>query len=334
MMGCRCTGRRRYLGALVERICRATRVAASIVRVGAATQPVINLMRDHLLDSPLVFGDETTVQVLKEPGRAAQAKSYMWVQMTQGSGPQGTGPPIRLFGYSPSRSTDAAVKLYAGLREGAVLMTDGYEVYDKIERANRLVHLGCWAHARRYMVDALQALPKNARGPEQPAVQFIELIAKLYAVESRARKLEMDAQQRLHHRQEHSVPVIEAIKALLLAHLHAVVPGSALGKALHYFSSQWPKLVRYVEDARYPIDNNPCENSIRPFVVGRRGWLFSDTVAGANASANLYSLVQTCKANGIDSYRYLSALFIALPNATTVDDYEALLPWRIALPAQ
>lgn len=309
-------------------------MAASIVRVGAATQPVINLMRDHLLDSLLVFGDETTVQVLKEPGRAAQAKSYMWVQMTQGSGPQGTGPPIRLFGYSPSRSTDAAVKMYAGLREGAVLMTDGYEVYDKIEKASGLVHLGCWAHARRYMVDASQALPKNARGPQQPAVQFVDLIAKLYAVESRSRDLEMDAQQRLHERQMHSVPVIEAIEALLLAHLHAVVPGSALGKALHYFSSQWPKLVRYVKDGRYPIDNNPCENSIRPFVVGRKSWLFSDTVAGANASANLYSLVQTCKANGIDPYRYLSALFIALPNATTVDEYEALLPWRIALQAQ
>ena len=309
-------------------------MAASIVRVGAASQPVINLLRDHLLDSPLVFGDETTVQVLKEPGRAAQAKSYMWVQMTEGSGPQGTGPPIRLFGYSPSRSTDAAVKMYAGLREGAVLMTDGYDVYDKIEKANRLVHLGCWAHARRYMVDALQALPKSARGPEQPAAQFIELIAQLYAVEYRARKLEMDVQQRLHARQEHSVPVIQAIEALLLAHLHAVVPGSALGKALHYLSSQWPKLVRYVQDGRYPIDNNPCENSIRPFVVGRKGWLFSDTVAGANASANLYSLVQTCKANGIDSYRYLRALFIALPSATTADDYEALLPWRIALPAQ
>ena len=309
-------------------------MAASIVRLGVATQPVINLLRDHLLDSPLVFGDETTVQVLKEPGRAAQAKSYMWVQMTQGSGPQGAGPPIRLFGYAPSRSTDAAVKMYAGLREGAVLMTDGYEVYDKIERASGLVHLGCWAHARRYMVDALQVLPKNARGPEQPAAQFIALIAKLYAVESRALDLEMDAQQRLHARQERSVPVIAAIEALLLAHLHTVVPGSALGKALHYFSSQWPKLVRYVKDGSYPIDNNPCENSIRPFVVGRKSWLFSDTVAGANASANLYSLVQTCKANGIDSYRYLRALFIALPNATTADDYEALLPWRIAIPAQ
>jgi transposase len=308
-------------------------MAASIVRVGLASQSVINLLRDHLLDSPIVFGDETTVQVLKEPGRAAQSKSYMWVQMTQGSGPEGTGPPIRLFGYSPSRSTDAAMQMYAGLRIGAVLMTDGYEVYDKIEKANRLVHLGCWAHARRYMVDALQVLPKNARTPEQPAAQFIELIAKLYAVESRARKLQMDAQQRRQQRQEHSVPVIKAIETLLLVHLHAVVPGSALGKALHYLSSQWPKLIRYVEDGRYPIDNNPCENSIRPFVVGRKGWLFSDTVAGANASANLYSLVQTCKANGIDSYRYLHALFIALPNARTVDDYEALLPWRIALPA-
>ena len=309
-------------------------MAASIVRVGAATQPVINLMRDHLLDSPLVFGDETTVQVLKEPGRAAQSKSYMWVQMTQGSGPEGTGPPIRLFAYSPSRSTDAASKMYAGLRAGAVLMTDGYEVYDKIERAHQLVHLGCWAHARRYMVDALQALPKNARGSEQPAAQFVELIAKLYAVESRARSLELNAQRRLHMRQEHSARVLKTIEALLLTHLHASLPGSALGKALHYLSSQWPKLVRYVNDGRYPIDNNPCENSIRPFVVGRKGWLFSDTVAGANASANLYSLVQTCKANGIDSYRYLRALFVALPNAKTVDDYEALLPWRIALPAQ
>jgi len=92
--------------------------------------------------------------------------------------------------------------------------------------------------------------------------------------------------------------------------------------------------VRYVEDGRYPIDNNACENSIRPFVVGRTGWLFSDTATGANASANLYSLVQTCKANGIDSYRYLRALFIALPNARTADDYEAMLPRRLALQAQ
>ena len=109
-----------------------------------------------------------------------------------------------------------------------------------------------------------------------------------------------------------------------------MLPGSLLGKALHYLSSQWVKLKRFVEDGSYPIDNNPCENSIRPFVIGRRNWLFADTVAGANASANLYSLLQTCKANCIDGYRYLQALLKGLPAAQAADDYEALLPWRIA----
>ncbi|WP_232448892.1 transposase domain-containing protein, partial [Burkholderia ubonensis] len=97
-------------------------------------------------------------------------------------------------------------------------------------------------------------------------------------------------------------------------------------------SGQWPKLVRYVANGDWPISNNPCENAIRPFVVGRRGWLFADTVAGAHASANLYSLVETCKANGIDPYRYLTWLFQHLPLAQTADDYAALLPW--AMPAE
>jgi transposase len=121
-------------------------LAASVVRVGQATQPVINLLRDALLDSLIVHGDETEVQVLKEPGRKAQAKSYMWVQMTQASGEDGTGPPIRLFGYSPSRSTHAARTLYEGMRPGGVLMSDGYEPYAAIAEQHRLVHLGCWAH--------------------------------------------------------------------------------------------------------------------------------------------------------------------------------------------
>ena len=108
-----------------------------------------------------------------------------------------------------------------------------------------------------------------------------------------------------------------------------LLPGSLLGKALHYAASQWSKLTRFVEDGNYPLDNNVCENAIRPFCVGRRNWLFSDTVGGANASANLYSLLQTCMANGIDGYQYLRELLVALPRATTADDYEALLPWRL-----
>ncbi|SDC60008.1 IS66 C-terminal element [Variovorax sp. CF079] len=307
-------------------------MAASIVRVGQAVQPVINLLRDLVLEAPLIYGDETTIQVLKEAGgKTAQSKSFMWAQMTERSGAAGTGPPIRLFAYSPSRSTDAAQRLYAGVREGSVLMTDGYDVYNKIAVAHKLVHVGCWAHCRRYFNDALQALPKNRRGADQLAARFIELIARLYGVEAQAREQKLDAAALKQLRQQHSVAVLGAIEALLLANLHAVLPESLLGKALHYLSSQWAKLKLFVEDGNYPIDNNPCENSIRPFVVGRRNWLFADTVAGANASANLYSLLQTCKVNGIDGYRYLRALLVALPRAKTADDYEALLPWNISL---
>ena len=306
-------------------------LAASIVRVGQAVQPIINLLRDHLLDAPLTYGDETTVQVLKEPGKSAQSKSFMWAQMTQGSGPEGTGPPIRLFGYSPSRSTAAAQILYAGMRPGSVLMSDGYAVYDQIAQAHQLVHLACWAHCRRDFHDALQVLPKNARTADQLAAQFIALIGQLYAVEAKAREDELDATELLEQRKRHSVPVLHKIEALLLANLHAVLPGSLLGRALHYLSGQWSKLTLYVTNGAYPIDNNACENSIRPFVIGRRNWLFADTVAGANASANLYSLLQTCAANGVDGYRYLRALLAALPKAQTIDDYETLLPWSIAM---
>ena len=304
-------------------------MAASVVRVGQAVQPVINLLRDLVLDAPLILGDETEIQVLKEAGRSAQSKSYMWAQMTEASGVCGTGPPIRLFAYSPSRSTEAAQRLYVGAREGGVLMSDGYEVYNKIALANKLVHIGCWAHCRRYFNDALQALPKANRGPEQLAARFIALIGKLYRVEALAKEQGLDADALLQSRLANSVPVLQEIQALLLANVHAVLPGSLLGKALHYLSSQWAKLERFVTSGHYPIDNNSCENSIRPFVIGRRNWLFADTVAGANASANLYSLLETCKVNGVDGYQYLRALLVALPRAETVEDYEALLPWRI-----
>jgi hypothetical protein len=191
----------------------------------------------------------------------------MWVQMTEASGANGTGPPIRLFGYSPSRSTHSARTLYEGMRPGGVLMSDGYEPYAAIAEQHRLVHLGCWAHCRRYFNDALQALPKDKRGPEQLPARFIALIARLYKVEAEARRDTLDAQSLQQQRQLHSAPVLEQIQALALQHLHGVLPGSLLGKALHYLTAQWPKLVRYVDDGRYPIDNNACENAIRPFVM-------------------------------------------------------------------
>jgi len=300
-------------------------LAASMVRIGQEVQPIINLLRDHLLDSDLIFGDETVIQVLKEPGRTAQTKSYLWAQMN------GTGPPVRLFGYAPGRGGTHAASLYAGIRPGAVLMTDGYEVYNAVAQTNGLIHLGCWAHCRRYFVEAEAVIPKSARGPEQLATQFIAAIGELYTVEARSRDLPAAKRERL--RTEHSKPVLTRIEVLLQRHLHSVAPNSLLGKALHYLHSQWTKLVRYAENGAWPIDNNVIENAIRPFVIGRRNWLFADTVGGAHASANIYSLIETCKANGVDPFRYLIALFRLLPLAKAADDYEVLLPWRLATTA-
>ncbi|MFA7293614.1 MAG: IS66 family transposase [Rhodocyclaceae bacterium] len=146
-------------------------LAASIVRLGEAVQPIINLLRDHLLDAGLIHADETIIQVLKEPGRAAQTKSYLWAQTS------GSGPPIRLFGYAPGRGASHAEALFAGIRPGGALMSDGYEVYGGIAEANGLTHLGCWAHCRRYFVEAEAVLPKAARGPDQLATRFIAAIA-------------------------------------------------------------------------------------------------------------------------------------------------------------
>ena len=296
-------------------------LAAGVVRIGQAVQPIINLLRDHLLDSDLIYGDETTVQVLKEPGRKAQTKSFMWAQMN------GTGPPVRLFAYAPGRGEVHARKLYAGIRRGATLVSDGYQVYDGIAADHGLTHLGCWVHARRPLIRAEEAIPKAARSPDQLATRFIKLIGKLYRAEALAKDWTPQRRQRL--RARYSAAVVAKIEQLLLANLHAVAPSSLLGEALHYLHGQWPKLVRFLDNGAWPLDTNPVENAIRPFVVGRRSWLFADTVGGANASANLYSLIETARANGIEPYRYLVALFKKLPLAQTADDYEALLPWRL-----
>ena len=122
--------------------------------------------------------------------------------------------------------------------------------------------------------------------------------------------------------------VLARIATLAQTHQHAVLPASLLGKAIHYLLGQWPKLIRYLDNGLYPIDNNVCENAIRPFVIGRRNWLFADTVGGATASANLYSLIETAKANGVEPFCFLRALFTELPKARSADDYAALLPWR------
>jgi len=179
----------------------------------------------------------------------------------------------------------------------------------------------------RGFIKAEESVPKAARSRDLLATRFVTLIGKLFAAEARSVKRTPERRQRL--RVRYSTRVLATIEPMLIEHLPSVAPSSLLGKALQYLSGQWPKLVRYPESGNWPISNNLCENAIRPFVVGRKGWLFSVTVTGAQASANLYSLVETCKANGIDPYRYLVWLFQRLPLAMAIAAYDALLPWKL-----
>lgn len=280
--------------------------------------PLHNLLRDHLLSQNVLHMDETPVQVLKEDGRTAQSQSYMWVQS---GGPP--GEPVVLFDYDPSRSGAVPSRLLEGYR--GHLMTDGYEGYNAVVAANGLTHLACWAHARRKFIEAQKAQPKGKTGSADVAVR---MIGKLYGIERDNSGL-TDIAQRQIVRAERSGAVLNELRTWLDKQLPRVPPKSKLGEALAYLAAYWPKLVRYIERGDLPIDNNRAENAIRPFVIGRKNWLFSDTPAGADASARVYSVIETAKASGHEPYAYLCRLLRELPAAKTVGDVEALLPWKL-----
>ncbi len=293
---------------------RAT-LANWMIQAGTLVQPIINLLRERLLSYDILQMDETPVQVLKEPGKAAQSKSYLWVQRG--------GPPdqrVILYDYDPSRSQAVPKRLLEGFR--GYLQTDGYDGYNAAVAVNGLAHVGCMAHARRRFSDAVKAQGRKKKA--STAHHGLALIQKLYRVEKQARTL--SAEERHAHRQRHARPIFEALRSWLDKVLPQVPPTSATGKALHYLHNEWDKLVRYLEDGRLEIDNNGAENAIRPFVMGRKNWLFSASVKGVKASANLYSLIETAKANGLEPYAYLRRIFTELPRADTVEAIETLLP--------
>jgi transposase len=205
------------------------------------------------------------------------------------------------------------------------LQCDGYDGYAAVGKREDIVLLGCWAHARRKFDEAIKAQGKNAKAGR--ATKGLAFIQRLYRIEKLARELTPEARFTL--RQEQAVPVLEEIRVWLDSSLPEVPPQSAVGKAINYLHGQWPKLVRYTEDGRLDIDNNAAERVIRPFVIGRNNWLFSDSANGAEASARLYSLILTAKANGHEPYRYLCHVFKELPAADSVEDVEALLPFNI-----
>jgi transposase len=292
-------------------------LARWVIGASRLLQPLHNLLRDHLTDGQFIHMDETVVQVLKEDGKTPTSTSYMWVQT---GGPP--DKPVVLYDYDPGRSGTVPVRLLQGYR--GYLMTDGYDGYSAVAKVDGIERMVCWAHVRRRFMDAVRIQPKGKRGHADDA---LALIGKLYVIE-RANKGATEA-QRLIARQEQSVPLLATIHAWLETTLPGVTPKSALGTALAYLQKYWSRLVRYTERGDLPIDNNRCENAIRPFVVGRKAWLFSDTPAGAHSSAVIYSLLQTAKANGVEPYQWLRHVLRELPAAKTVDAIEALLPWKV-----
>lgn len=291
-------------------------LARWVIGAGDALQPLHNLMRDTLLDAPFIHMDETPVQVLKEKGKSPSSQSYMWVQT---GGPPGKN--VVIFDYDPSRSGDVPARLLASYQ--GYVMTDGYEGYSKFTRSDGVEHLVCWAHVRRKFVEAVKVQPKGGHGH---ANQAVAMIGKLYGVEREYKNAALD--ERYTARQEKSIPLLDELHDWMEKLLPKVTPKSALGIALSYMRNYWGKLVRYTERGDLPIDNNRCENAIRPFVVGRKAWLFSDTPAGANASAIIYSLVETAKANGVEPYTWLRHVLEHLPAAQTADEMDKLLPWN------
>ena len=290
-----------------------------MIQCGQLIQPLINLMREQLLAGPMVQMDETPVQVVKEPAKSAQSKSWIWV--SRGGPPR---QPLVLYDYDPGRGKAVPQRLLDGYQ--GYLQTDGYKAYREVGSQGAIIHVGCWAHARRKFDEANKAQGRGKK-PAGRAMQGLAYIQKLYRIE-RALK-EAIPKERHAQRQEQARPVLEQLRAWLDKSLPQVPPQSAVGKALNYLHEEWPRLIRYLDDGLIPIDNNLTENAIRPFTVGRKNWLFSDSVKGIESGTNLYSLIQTAKANRLEPYQYLRHVFTELPKADTVEAIEALLPANI-----
>jgi len=276
---------------------------------------LIDLMRSDLKKSYLIQADETTVQVIVEKEKPPDSKSYMWVY--RGYWEKNI---ILLYDYSPNRKGENPRRYLEGY-EG-YLQTDGYDGYNLAVKENKIVRLACWAHVRRKFFDCFKVL-KERNYPESKII--LDMIQSLYGVEKKARGL--SEKEIFELRQKESKPITEKIKSWLQENEDKYPPKSGMGQAINYALSLWENLTVYLEDGRLFIDNNWIENSIRPFVIGRKNWLFSYSEDGANSSAAIYSLIETAKANGKEPYKYLKELFEKIPHAKTDEDYKKLLPY-------
>ncbi len=303
-------------------------MASWIMRCGELVGPLLDWILEEIRRSDYVLADETTFQVLKEMEKAAQSKSYLWALRREDP-----DHPLLYYEYDPTRSGDVAQRLLKGFQ--GFLHTDGYSGYDGFGQVDGVVHVGCFAHARRKFDEALRGQGKPKKGGKKGdkkriADQGLAKLNALFKIERGYREASPEERHRL--RQEKLRPKLIELRKWTLEVKDRVPPKSLTGKAVGYLDNQWPKLFRVLDDGRLELSTNAVERAIRPFVIGRKGWLFADTPRGATASARLYSLVETAKANGIEPFAYLEQVFTLLAAAQEPVDYAALLPWRIALP--
>jgi len=283
---------------------------------------LIELMKRELLSAPFLHCDETPFQVMDEAGRKNTTLSYMWV-LTGGAGTH----RVVLFRYNPTREADfikTFLASYAGF-----MQTDGYAGYLAIGEKEGIIHVACWAHARRRFVEAFKAA--NRKGIADEAIGFIR---EMYKAERSLREKHFaeqgsrDADAFMRERKEIVEPVLAELKAWLDAKVLEVLPGSALGTAISYTLELWPRLIRYLACPWLTPDNNEAERSIRPFAIGRNNWVIAGSPRGAAASADLYSLIETIKLNGLEPYFALRYILTRLPE-TPPDGLAALLPWNL-----
>jgi transposase len=265
-------------------------------------EPLLSLMKSTLLQQPVLWADETTVNVLD----VEKSTCYMWVY----------GCGIVLFDYQDGRGGKHP-KAYLNDYNG-YLHVDGYAGYEQTDATL----VGCWAHARRKFVEAQKAQGKGKTGKADWAINHIQ---KLYALESKLKTKAVEVKHQ--QRQGVAKPLLQQLWNWLEKSKDTIPQESLLGKAITYSQNQWPKLIRYLEEGRLNIDNNRAERAVKPFVIGRKAWLFANTTSGANASAALYSLVETAKINGLEPYDYLTRVFKELPTADTPDKLTKLLPF-------
>jgi transposase len=297
-----------------------TNMANWSIKAAKACEPLIELMRELSREGPLINMDETTVQVLKEPGRKPENKSYMWI--TVGSNNE---HKTVLFNYSQTRKEEVALSLLNGF--SGILQTDGYAGYNKAAKEYKLYHVGCLAHARRKFYEAAKATKSGGK-----ANKALKLIQKIYRIEKELREKDLDQLAFSVSRRKQSIPIWQEFHRWLKEMSASVPPKTKLGEAVTYTLNEYHKLVRYMKDAATTPDNNIAENAIRPFVIGRKNWLFCDSPKGAHASAVIYSLCETAMANKIEPQEYLFQLFEKLPRIDSTDRkaLEQLLPWNIA----